>query len=516
MSDKKKPKAKLPIWEEIASLARSRAGVIWLRTREEVRAERVAAGAADSLKMACKIHSITEGLVDINGKEIRSGMQDPRKMLTALINDDERSMYILEDFSRNVGSDPILKRQLKDVIRALPKLSPEKGKAIVVIDAEPPPADIPGIYEVEFRLPSKDELGRIIEDVARVLPDEKKGAVLELKDEIVQGVAGLEAEEASVALKYSMVVDGEPNLQRIVSRKKSKIQSDGALSWKDPDPRGLDAIGGLGNLKQYLYRRANSLSPEAKDYGVPAPKGILVCGIPGCGKSLAAMCVATAYQLPLLRLDIGAVMGKYVGESDANMRKALETAQAVAPAIIWIDELEKAFAGASGGGDADGGTVTRVFGQFLTFLQENDAGLFVFATANDISKLPPEFLRAGRFDAVFWVDLPTFKEREAIIKVMQGKYPRCGDASGLAAATEGYTGSEIEGAFLAALNIGFNSQPRRDPTAEDLHRGLQDVVPIKETFGEKLEEYRSLAKGCLPASELAETDGAGNGPTFEF
>jgi len=263
----------------------------------------------------------------------------------------------------------------------------------------------------------------------------------------------------------------------------------------------LADIGGLGNLKTWLTKRAGSWLDEAQQYGLPAPKGVLVTGVPGCGKSLTAKAMASAWSLPLVRMDIGRIFGGLVGESEKNMRTALRTAEAVAPCVLWIDEIEKGFAaGASGTGDS--GTSARVFGTFLTWMQEKTAAVFVMATANNISLLPPEFLRKGRFDEIFFIDLPTTAERRVIFGLHIRARLKAGPALGhlpvddalidtLAASTEGYSGAEIEQAVISACFDAFDG--RRGLTADDLQRAITNTVPLSVTQAEQINALRAWA-----------------------
>jgi SpoVK/Ycf46/Vps4 family AAA+-type ATPase len=257
----------------------------------------------------------------------------------------------------------------------------------------------------------------------------------------------------------------------------------------------MAGVGGLDALKAWLMTRITAFSAKAREYGLPWPKGMLVLGIPGCGKSLLAKCVATAWDLPLLRLDIGALFGKYIGDSEGRTRKALQTAEAVAPCILWVDEIEKGLSGL-GGGDSDGGTTSRVFGTFLTWMQERKEGVFIIATSNDISKLPPELLRSGRWDDIWFVDLPTYEEREAIAKVMSNRYSAASsvDVSKIADASDTCTGAEIEQAFIDAMYNAFSDDSRPVKTS-DICQALKERVPLSVTMKEKLDGLRTWAKG---------------------
>jgi SpoVK/Ycf46/Vps4 family AAA+-type ATPase len=259
---------------------------------------------------------------------------------------------------------------------------------------------------------------------------------------------------------------------------------------------GLSDIGGLDQLKDWLTGRAGAFSAAAKSYGLPAPKGLLIVGIPGTGKSLTAKATAGAFGLPLLRLDMGRVFGGIVGQSEANLRSVIQTAEAIAPCVLWIDEIEKGFSGSKSSGSSDGGTSSRVFGSFLSWMQEKTAPVFVVATANDVSQLPPEFLRKGRFDELFFVDLPDAGERAAIWDIViarLGRKPTDYDTVVLARACEQYTGAEIEAVFIDALHEAFAEG--REPVADDILTSMLNTVPLAQLMDGQIASLRHWAKG---------------------
>ena len=254
-------------------------------------------------------------------------------------------------------------------------------------------------------------------------------------------------------------------------------------------------IGGLENLKSYLTNKSTIFSnlAEAKSFGVDIPKGILIVGMPGCGKSLCAKATASTFKVPLLRLDIGKLMGKYVGESEHNLTRAIKTAEAVAPCVLWIDELEKAFAGVGGnGGGSD--ITTRFFGQFLTWLQEKESSVYVVATANNISSVPPEFFRKGRFDELFLVELPDDEERRRIFQIhlaKRGKLTSHVDVVKLIKQTEGYSGADIESVVKEAVEIAFcETEGKGVLKTENLLSVIENTKSISDTLKEKIDSLR--------------------------
>jgi SpoVK/Ycf46/Vps4 family AAA+-type ATPase len=243
-------------------------------------------------------------------------------------------------------------------------------------------------------------------------------------------------------------------------------------------------------------KRRDAFGQEARAYGLPSPKGLLIVGIPGTGKSLTAKATASVFQRPLLKLDAGRLFAGIVGQSESNLRSVIATVEAIAPCVLWIDELEKGFSGSRSSASTDGGTSARVFGSFLSWLQDRQSPVFVVATANDVTQLPPELLRKGRFDELFFVDLPNQGEREAIWRIQIGKFhrdPKQFDIVQLAKATEGLTGSEIEQLFIDALHEAFNG--RKEPTDLSVAMLLNDLMPLSKLMSEQIDALRKWAKG---------------------
>jgi SpoVK/Ycf46/Vps4 family AAA+-type ATPase len=278
----------------------------------------------------------------------------------------------------------------------------------------------------------------------------------------------------------------------ILEEKKRVIRKSGILEYHDAQ-QNLSDVGGLEHLKEWIRKRSVAFSEQARSFGLPPPKGVLLLGVQGCGKSLSAKAISQVWNLPLLRLDMGRIFSSLVGSSEENMRRAISTAESVAPAILWIDEIEKAFAGTRGG-DSDAGTSSRVFGTFLTWLQEKSAPVFVIATANNIATLPPELLRKGRLDEIFFVDLPTPEERKEIFRIhlrQRRRAPEAVDLDALAAASEGFSGSEIEQAVVAALYDAFDHG--RDLTTDDLLKATTASIPLSKTMKEEIDRLRRWA-----------------------
>jgi SpoVK/Ycf46/Vps4 family AAA+-type ATPase len=302
--------------------------------------------------------------------------------------------------------------------------------------------------------------------------------------------------EAENAFALSLIESGfiQPSL---VAREKAHALKSGGLLEVIETGATLDAIGGLENLKAWLIQRGEAFTERARTYGLPVPKGMLVLGVPGTGKSLTAKATASVFGVPLLKLDAGRLFGGLVGQSEANVRSVIQTAEAISPCVLWIDEIEKGFGGVGGsGGSTDGGTSARVFGTMLNWLQDKTAPVFVVATANDVSKLPPEMLRKGRWDELWFVDLPDTRERTAIWDLVIAKYGRevtAYDPVVLARASELHTGAEIEAAFVEALHRAFAED--REPGELDLGEVLNESVPLAVSMSEAIERLRHWAKG---------------------
>jgi SpoVK/Ycf46/Vps4 family AAA+-type ATPase len=281
----------------------------------------------------------------------------------------------------------------------------------------------------------------------------------------------------------------------VLSEKKQLIRRNGILEFMDVDET-IDSVGGLEELKHWLFQRSDAFTERAREYGLPQPKGMLILGVPGCGKSLIAKTTSRLWGLPLLRLDLGRVYdGSTVGRSEANLRNALRTAESISPAILFIDEIDKAFAGAGGSSDSDGGTSSRIFGTFLTWMQEKTSPVFVMATANRVERLPGEFLRKGRFDEIFFVDLPNAEERKDIFQIHLKKRRRDIDRFDLDQLTkvcDGFSGAEIEQGLISAMYEAFAQG--REFTQLDIIASIRATLPLSKTMSEQVTALRDWAR----------------------
>ncbi|NBV25300.1 MAG: AAA family ATPase, partial [Proteobacteria bacterium] len=346
---------------------------------------------------------------------------------------------------------------------------------------------------VEFPLPGPAALRPVLDNILLsagldTLTDEAAEAVL-------AAASGLTTMEAENAFALSVVEAGSVQPALVAREKAQAVKKTGLLEVIEAK-ESLADIGGLDQLKEWLLQRRPAFSQRARDYGLPVPKGVLIVGLPGTGKSLTAKATAQSLGVPLLKLDAGRIFAGLVGQSESNLRSVIQTAEAIAPCVLWCEELEKAFSGTKSSGSTDGGTTARVFGAFLTWLQEKTKAVFVVATANDVTQLPPELLRKGRFDELWFVDLPNDRERESIWQLVitrHGRDPEQFDLTQLARITDGYTGSEIEAAFTEALFLAFAQE--REPSDLDIAKVLTEFVPLSKQMAEQINGLRQWAKG---------------------
>ena len=336
--------------------------------------------------------------------------------------------------------------------------------------------------------------------------------------ELIEAALGLTIMEAEKAFSLAYIENKQltrTEIPLVIREKENVIKKSGYLEYYHPKET-MNDVGGLGNLKDWLQKRGRGFDSHAKDFGLTYPKGILLLGIPGTGKSLTAKAVGNLWHFPLLRLDMGKIFGGIVGESEKNIREALKIAEAISPSILWVDEIEKGMSGISSSGSTDGGTTARVLGTFLTWMQEKTSPVFVVATANDISQLPPELLRKGRVDEIFFVDLPTQKEREQIIKIhlqKKGRNPNNFDVETLAKEAKGFSGAELEEAVKEALFQAYDEE--KEINDSHISKAIAKTYPLSCTMSETIEKMRKWAKSRAVAAstENAEPLDNKNGDT---
>jgi SpoVK/Ycf46/Vps4 family AAA+-type ATPase len=352
------------------------------------------------------------------------------------------------------------------------------------------------VVVIDFPLPSLADLDRVLTN--QLEQTRQRRLSEETREKLLKASLGLTKDEAEKVYRKAYVKRGkitEEEVDIVLSEKKQLIRRNGILEFIEEDET-IDSVGGLEELKRWLRQRSQAFTERARGYGLPQPKGMLILGVPGCGKSLIAKTTSRLWGLPLLRLDMGRVYdGSMVGRSEANLRSALKTAESISPAILFIDELDKAFAGSAGSADSDGGTSSRIFGSFLTWMQEKTSPIFVMATANRVERLPGEFLRKGRFDEIFFVDLPMQDEREAIFEIHLSKRHRDldrFDIPQLAKIGDGFSGAEIEQALIAAMYDAFAQD--REFNQLDIIAAIKATLPLSRTMTEQVTALRDWAR----------------------
>jgi ATP-dependent 26S proteasome regulatory subunit len=430
------------------------------------------------------------GIVDQDGNV--QPILDPLQLLKSFKEDTETGFLILENFNFYLNSPDVV-----NLLFEICKMKKTIQKSLIIETSEVslPNALSKEIVVLYMPLPNKTFIRKIAESV--IINTNLSSSNFDITDELLSSVLGLTTTEINLAFnkaveKFSKLDNSV--IDYLISEKEHIIRKDGLLEYYR-SAESMKDVGGLENLKKWLDVRANSFSPRAIEYGIDTPKGVLLLGLPGCGKSLTAKCIANTWKFPLLRFDLGKVFGGVVGQSESNMRRALDVATTIAPCVLWIDEIEKGLSGLGSSDRTDGGTASRVFGSLLTWMQEKKDPVFVVATANNIESLPPELLRKGRFDEIFFVDLPSHKERKDIFKIHINGKKR--DASTfnldlLADKTNGLTGAEIYSVVADALFESFSND--RELTTDDILRERSRITPLSTVMAEKIASLRSWAK----------------------
>jgi SpoVK/Ycf46/Vps4 family AAA+-type ATPase len=353
--------------------------------------------------------------------------------------------------------------------------------------------------------PSKQEVEVLVRRVVADLTARKFAVAIgdPEVDGLVEAVQGLSLPEAERLILRAALADGKLDPDDVAGVRNAKaelLESDGVLELIATDVGTLDQVGGMDNLKKWLAIRGRGFEAKAREYGLEPPRGVLLTGVPGCGKSLVAKTLARTWGMPLVLLDPGSIYGSFVGESEARLRSALDTVEAMAPVVVWLDEIEKGFAAGSGSGDS--GVSQRILGTFLRWMQERPPGVFLVATSNDVAKLPPELLRRGRFDEIFFVDLPRSDERRAVFELHLRKRkrdPAAFDLEALVAASDGFSGAEIEGAIVGAMYRSYSAGT--ELATQDVLTELSQTTPLSRTRAEDIIAMRLWAQGrATPAT----------------
>lgn len=502
---------------DVAALLRARNPLLWVVTREEARVEGYLMEAAAAASYMTRTWDVGQGVCDMKGDVLEGmGDRDPGVMLQAIVDrangGNERCAWIMRDLPPWLNGPGGIStiRTLRNVTRKLPNVGRDSAQAIIILspDGNVPPELSNTATVIEWPLPDREEITRLLDQAVASIPEKFQAGALPAcaREPAIDAAVGLSGEEALACYARSLVQHRRIDPATVAQEKKRVVARERVLEWYDPIPGGLDAVGGLDLLKTWLVSRRAAYTPAARAYGLRAPKGALLVGIPGCGKSLTAKAVATAWGVPLLKLDLGALKSKFVGDSEANLRRALRVIEAIGRCVVWLDEIEKALAGATGGG-ADGGVSMDALGTVLSWMQDRAGEAFIIATANDVSSLPPELMRKGRFDEIWWVDLPNRSER-ADIAIAALKANGRADASvdfvTIAQATDGFSGVEVAELIPDAMYAAF-ADGGREITTADVLSAASTVVPTAKTSVEKITKLREWAKGRARPATTPET-----------
>lgn len=505
---------------DLRTLIRSSHPLVVIETVEEDRVLALLQSVTAQERMPLFEWSLTRGLTRPDeGTTLSKMTATPLAVLQHLHGLTVEAVFWLKDLGPHL-QDPAVCRQLREVAAAY-----SRSRATCVLTGQPItlPLDLDKMaVRLDLKLPNRDELRSMLRGLLQSLGPRtpprprsttlvhsilgsineantaEKGSSPQESDAILRALQGLTLHQARQVIAQCIVERGTlsvEDVQTILKRKVQAIKDGGLLEYYPLEDNRFE-LGGFTNLKSWLDRAQVGFTAEAKALNLTPPRGIMLVGVPGCGKSLAAKAIAREWKLPLLKLDAGRLFDKFVGESEKNFRKAIEMAESLSPIVLWIDEIEKAMVAGGGSGDADAGLSRRLFGAFLTWLQEKKQDVFVVATANDLSSLPPELLRKGRFDEIFFVDLPDDIEREAIWKIHLGLRKQDSkkfDLSKIVSASDGFSGSEIEQAVVAAL---YRALHQKTPLTTDLLiEELTHTVPLSVTRREDIETLRQTADG---------------------
>ena len=498
--------------EELDVLIRARYPIVYVISWEEERVEQCLRRIAEKRNKQLFIWTVTQGIVKSGTppQKSKSGgdsTADPLAALDAVINQVEPAIYLFKDFHHFMQDERCnlsVIRRLRDVGYHLR----DTYKTIIIVS--PIMAIAPELAKdvtlVEFDLPRAKDFNRLLD---RIIDDVKDNPNVHIdlppddRERLLHAARGLTLKEAENVFAKTLVLAGKldaDDVSVVFSEKQQIIKKSGLLEYYETR-ENFGNVAGLENLKEWLVKRRIAFTDRAVKFGLPAPRGVMLLGVQGCGKSLCAKAAASLWNVPLLRFDLGRMFSSLVGSSEENMRRAIQIGESVAPAILWVDEIDKALAGATAASGSDAGTSSRVFGTLLTWLSEKTSSVFVICTANDISHLPPELLRKGRLDEIFFVDLPTVQERIEIFQIhvkKRGRDPARFDLDALARASDGFSGAEIEEAIISALFDAFSKQ--QDLETEYIKASLAETVPLSKTMSEEINRLKSWANGRARAA----------------
>ncbi len=480
--------------QQLSLSIRARYPLIYLLTSEETRADEALEEVGRATGKEVISWTCSKGFHPPQGDAKKS--TQPDEALKYIEGSDKKAVFALKDFHPYLEDEKILRR-LRDLVKNLKR----SYKTVILVSPvlKIPPELEKDITVFDLPLPNADELAEVLNNLLEPYRNSQKVKVELTKDlleKVIQATLGLTRNEAENVYAKALITDrrfSKEDLPRIIDEKRQLIRKSGILDFIGLSTT-LSNVGGLGKLKDWLKERGGAFSNQAREYGLPEPKGLLMLGVQGCGKSLTAKAIASEWNLPLLRLDVGKIFDSFIGNSEANMRKAIALAEAMSPTVLWLDEIEKGFSGLQSSGSGDSGVTSRVFATFLTWMQEKVKPVFVIATANDIESLPPELLRKGRFDEIFFIDLPTVVERKMIFEIHFGLKKRDSkkyDVARLAKEADQFSGAEIEQAILSAMYKAFAEN--REFTTEDVLQSVKETVPLAVTAEEKITHLRQWA-----------------------
>ena len=477
--------------KEFEILLKASYPIIYTVTWEEERVLDLCSRLSKKLSKKIYVWSVTEGFLTVN-KHIPS-TKDPANALEHILNTKERAIFILRDFHHYI-KDPFITRKVRDLIL---ELGASEKNIIIISPLLSIPVELEkDITVIDFKLPEIEEIEKITDEIFSNFSSQGIKINLspgEEKEKVQRALMGLTGREIEQVLAKAAVINNKITpqvIELILKEKEQIIRKSGFLEFY-PSSENFKKIGGLNNLKAWLKKRSIAFTRKAKDFGIRPPKGLLLTGIPGCGKSLSAKAVACEWKRPLLHFDLGRILGGLVGESEKNLRKALKIAESIAPAILWIDEIDKAFAGVSDGGDS--GVTSRLLGTFLCWVEEMKKPVFIVGTANNIRALPEELIR--RFDEVFFLDLPFEREREEIFKIhleKRSKEIKNFNLELLAQISEGFSGAEIEDVIVSALFDSLSEEVEFN--TELIAKNIKVSIPLSVSMKENIKALREMAR----------------------
>ena len=493
------------VFQKLILMIRAYYPVLYLHSYEYYRTKQKIKGIVELLRREGKkvnyyqwdcVYGLVQILPDKTEKRIER-MQNPLEVLAYILNSKksgEKNIFVLDDINNHIDRE-----EVKLMFRKIAEATNNNNHAIILSSIYRLPAELEKYITVlQIPLPKRNELGEVLDIVAKQSKVELK---TNLRNRLIDAALGMTSMEADLAYCLASVKDGfdEKSPFTVSSEKEQIIRKSGILDYF-PKNESLKDVGGMDNLKEWLNKRQLAYDKEARDWGLKEPKGLLLLGVPGCGKSLIAKSIASSWNMPLLRLDVGKVFQGIVGSSEDNIRKAIATAEAVAPCVLWIDEIEKGLSGVQSSGATDGGVTSRIFSTILTWMQEKTAPVFVVATANNINQLPPELLRKGRFDEIFFVDLPSQKEKENIFSIHLQKNRQNVSSFALdilAQKAEGFNGAEIEECVKEAMFTAYveSQESNIAPKLQMIHilDAIKNTVPLSKTMEKQITDLRKFA-----------------------